>query len=196
MYNCSAVIPHPLSAVFAVVAPREIFFEPDVEADEEVAAAHFFDLELGGPVAAVAPGDRDDGKTVSAHDGFEGEFDRDVEVRGKDRPHAVNDGLPVGLEGIGRVVEPVVEKDTHEGVRQAVHDEFYGRVINRLPPFDKPASKNAVVSLVEFLPIPEDIFAIIGIVGHHDDNSIAGHGVESSRDCAPDPVRPGVFEGA
>jgi hypothetical protein len=36
--------------------PGEVFFEPDIEADEDVAAAHFLDFELGGAGAAVAPG--------------------------------------------------------------------------------------------------------------------------------------------
>jgi hypothetical protein len=58
---------------FSIVSPGEVFLEPDVEADEEVAAAHFLDFELGDSVAAVAPGDGDGGVGVAAHDGFEGE---------------------------------------------------------------------------------------------------------------------------
>ena len=63
-----------------VVAAGEIFFEPHVEDDEEVAAAHFFDFEFGNAVAAVAPGDGYDSKVIAADDGFEGELDGDVEV--------------------------------------------------------------------------------------------------------------------
>jgi len=45
-------------------------------------------------MAAVPPGDRDRGERKSAHDGFQGEFDGDVEVGAEDRANAVDDGLP------------------------------------------------------------------------------------------------------
>ena len=45
------------------------FFQASIEADEEVAAAHFLDFELGSAGAAVAPDDGDGGETEAARDG-------------------------------------------------------------------------------------------------------------------------------
>jgi hypothetical protein len=54
-----------------VIPSGEIFFQPHIEADEEIAAAHFLDFEFGGAGAAVAPSDGDGGKTEATDDGFE-----------------------------------------------------------------------------------------------------------------------------
>ena len=74
---------------FPIIAAGEVFFEPDIEADEEVAAAHFLDFEFGGAGAAVAPSDGDGGETEAADDGFEREFDRDVKMGGEDGADAI-----------------------------------------------------------------------------------------------------------
>src|SRR5690606_25164648 len=77
---CSA--PHGVRGANAllppVVAPAEVFLEPDVRADEEIAAAHLLDFELGYTVLAVAPGDRGDGEGVPADNRLQGEFDREI----------------------------------------------------------------------------------------------------------------------
>jgi hypothetical protein len=54
---------------FPVVPAGEVFFAPNIGADEEVAAAHFLDFEFGGAGAAVAPDDGDGGETEAARDG-------------------------------------------------------------------------------------------------------------------------------
>jgi hypothetical protein len=46
---------------FPVIAAGEVFFKPDIEDDEEVAAAHFLDFQFGDAGAAVSPGDGDGG---------------------------------------------------------------------------------------------------------------------------------------
>ena len=56
-------------SILSVIPPGEVFFEPDIEADEDVAAAHFLDFELGGAGAAVAPGDGNRGVAEAARDG-------------------------------------------------------------------------------------------------------------------------------
>ena len=43
-----------------IVTSAEIFLEPEVENDKEVAATHFPDLQFRNSVAAVPPGDGDD----------------------------------------------------------------------------------------------------------------------------------------
>lgn len=83
---------------FQVIPAREIFFQPHIEADEEIAAAHFCDLKFGDAGAAVAPSDGDGGETKAADDGFQREFDRDVEVGREDGADAVDDRAAVGFE--------------------------------------------------------------------------------------------------
>ncbi len=91
-----------LSLPHAIISTREIFFQPDIEADEEI-AAHFFDLEFRFTGAAVAPGDGDDGEGNTSHDGFEGKLDLDVEVRQENGADAIDHRFAVGLEGVGCV---------------------------------------------------------------------------------------------
>ena len=48
-----------LHFILFIIPSGKILFHPNIEADEEVAAAHFLDLEFGAAGAAVAPGDGD-----------------------------------------------------------------------------------------------------------------------------------------
>src|SRR4029077_21256445 len=53
-----------------IVAFAKVFFEPDVEADKEVTATHFVDLEFGGPGATIALSNWNHGPGITAHDCF------------------------------------------------------------------------------------------------------------------------------
>ena len=53
-----------------IVAFAKVFFEPDVEADEEVTATHFVDLEFGGAGATIAPSNWNHGPGITAYDCF------------------------------------------------------------------------------------------------------------------------------
>lgn len=64
-----------------VIAAAEIFFQPDIHADEQISAAHFFDLEFGLAGPAIAPRNRDNRPTVTANDRFEWQLDGDIKVR-------------------------------------------------------------------------------------------------------------------
>src|SRR6266540_6387300 len=55
----------------AVVAAGQMVLEEDVEHDEQVAAAHLLQPQLGLAVGPVRPGDRDDRVGVPAHDRLE-----------------------------------------------------------------------------------------------------------------------------
>src|ERR1039458_8679786 len=68
------------AALPPVVAAAEKFFQPHKHADEKIPAAHFLDLELGDAVLPVHPRDGSHCPRVAAHDGFEGEFDGEVEM--------------------------------------------------------------------------------------------------------------------
>ena len=104
-----------------VISSREIFFQPDMEADELIAVAHFLDLELCLTGAAVAPGNRDNGEGKSLGDGFEKKLDCDVEVRRQNRAYAIDHSFAVGLEGIRRIVEGVVEENPHKRICKAIY---------------------------------------------------------------------------
>src|SRR5262245_18859937 len=81
--------------LLAVVALAEILLEPDVHADEEVAAAHLLDLELRFTSLAVAPGGGDHCPAVAPHDRLEGDLHRQVEVRGDQRAAPIDHRSPV-----------------------------------------------------------------------------------------------------
>ena len=114
----------------AVVAAAEVFLQPDVHADEEIAAPHFLDLQLGHAVLPVAPGDRDHGPGVAPDDGLERQLDRQVEMGRHEGAAALDHAPAVGLEGVRRVVQADVEHHPDEEVRQAVHEELQARVVH------------------------------------------------------------------
>src|SRR6185312_9291664 len=89
----------------AIVATREQLLQPDIEHDEEIAAAHLLDLQLGNASRAVVPVDRHGGVGVAARDRLERQLDRDIEVRREERLYPLDHLTPIGLEGVGRVVE-------------------------------------------------------------------------------------------
>jgi hypothetical protein len=72
-----------------IVTSAEVFFEPKVENDKEVAASHLPNLQFGDTVAAIPPGDGDNRKGVAANDSFEGQFHREVEVGREKRAEAI-----------------------------------------------------------------------------------------------------------
>ena len=179
-----------------VIPSGEIFFQPNVEADEEIATAHFLDFEFGDAGAAVAPGDGDGGETEAANDGFQREFNRDVEVGREDGADAVDDRAAVGFEGVGGVVEAVAKEDADEEVCGAVQRELEGRVVDDSAVLEEAAAEDAVVAFVECVPVAHDIAAVVGFVGHHDDHGIARHGVEALGDRTPETVRTRILDRA
>jgi len=82
------------------VAPAEVFLQPAIESDEQVAAPHFLDFQLGFASPAVAPGDGRDGPGVAANNRLERQFDGDVEMRRKERTAAFDNGAPVALNAL------------------------------------------------------------------------------------------------
>ena len=105
-----------VSILHTIIPAREILLQPDIEADEQIAAAHFLDLEFRLASAAVAPGDGDHGEGKSSDDGFERQLDCDVEVGRENRADAIDHSFAIGFEGVGRIVKAVVEEDPHERI--------------------------------------------------------------------------------
>ena len=108
----------------AVVAAGEVFFEPDIKADEKISTAHFPDCQLSDTMPSVAPCNGYDGPAIPSHDGLERQLDRNIEVRRKNRPHTVNDRLPISLECVCCVVQTMTEKKANKSICEAVQDEF------------------------------------------------------------------------
>jgi len=128
---------------------------------QEIAAAHFFDFEFGGADAAVAPGDGDGGVAEATDNGFQREFDRDVEMRREDGADAVDDGAAVGFEGVGGVVEAVAKEEADEGICRAVQRELEGRVVDDSAMLEEAAAEDAVVAFIECMPVAHDIAAVV-----------------------------------
>ena len=93
-----------------VVALGEMFLQPDVQHDEQIAAPHLLQLQLRHAFGPVEPADRDGAERVAADDRLERQFHRQVEVIREDRPQAVDDLAPVALERVRRVVERNAEQ--------------------------------------------------------------------------------------
>jgi len=69
------------ASLLFVVAAAEILFQPDIQADEEVTAAHLLDEELRRPRAAVSPGNRHNRPAISADYGLQWKFNGQIEMR-------------------------------------------------------------------------------------------------------------------
>ena len=93
-----------------IVPAAEIFFQPEVENDKEVAAAHFPDLQFRDSVATIPPSNGDNRKGVTANDSFEGEFYCEVKVGREKRPEAIQASFAVSFECIGCVVQAVAKE--------------------------------------------------------------------------------------
>ena len=110
-------------------------------------------------------------------------------MRRENGAYAIDHGFAVGLEGVGRVVETVVEEDSHERIGQAVYKELHGWVINHSTALHEAASEDTIVALVELLPVTHHIAAIIRLVGHHNDKRIALGGIQATGDRPPEAVQ-------
>ena len=60
-----------MASLRKVVATAEIFLQPAIEGDEQVATAHLLDLEFRFACASIAPGDGNYCPGISSHDGLQ-----------------------------------------------------------------------------------------------------------------------------
>ena len=61
---------------------------------------------------------------------------------------------------------------------------------------EEAAAEDAVVAFIQGLPVADDIAAVVGFVGHHNDHGITSHGVESLGDRTPEAMRTGILDRA
>ena len=65
----------------SVVAATEIFLQPEIQADEHVAATHFLDLKFRDARPAISPGNRYNCPREASDDGLERQLNGYIEVR-------------------------------------------------------------------------------------------------------------------
>src|ERR1017187_493582 len=78
-----------------VIAARKVTLEPHVEHDEQVAASHLLDLQLGHARLAIGPRNRQHRVGIPAHDRFKGHLHGQIEVRRDQWLHAVDGMQPL-----------------------------------------------------------------------------------------------------
>jgi hypothetical protein len=188
------LFPRCLRRHLVIVASGEILLEPDVQADEEIATAHFPDGQLSRAMAPVAPSNRYDSPAVATHDGLERQLDGDIEMRRKNRPHALDGRFPVRLECVCGVVQPMPKENANKSIGKAVQDQFCEGIINDSASANETASKDTIVAFLKLLPVTNHVAAVVGVIGHHDDGRIATHRVQSMNNGTTEPVRCGILD--
>ena len=61
-----------------------------------------------------------------------------------------------------------------EQVRQAVEQELKPRIVDHASAANKAGAENGVPTLAQDLPVANHIAAVIGFIGHHDNDGVAG----------------------
>ena len=74
---------------------------------------------------------------------------------------AVDNFFAISFESIRRVVEADAKQDLDEIIGQSIEEQLHFGVINRTATAHEAASKNTVVPLIEFLPLPHNVTAIV-----------------------------------
>src|SRR5260370_23163296 len=178
-----------------IIAATEIFFQPAVQRDKKVPAAHFPDLELGSSGTPVTPCDRHGRPGVAANDDLERKLDSKVEMRREERATTVQRALAISLESVSEIVQWYMKQESQKRVGEAIDQQFVRGVVDDAAPADETRAESRVPPLVEQFPIADHITAIIGFVGHHDDYGVAGAVVDSEDHGTPKTVRPLVPNG-
>ncbi len=176
-----------------IITTGKVFFKPDIKTDEEVAAPHLLDLELSLSGTTVPPSYRDHDPAETANNGFQRDLNRYIEVMSYEWPTAINYFPAVRLEGVGGVIEFDPEKQLEKLVGKPVDKKLDPGIIDSPAALDEAATKNAIISFVEFLPVTHNIPAVVRFIGHHNDYRIAAHVVQSADDSPPEAVRADVL---
>lgn len=103
-----------------IVAAAEILLQPYIQTDEEIAAAHFPDFQLGLPVAAISPCDGRDRPRIASYNGLQGQFHSEIEMRRNERPAPIDHGLSIGFECVRRIIQSYSEEHFEKQICQAI----------------------------------------------------------------------------
>src|SRR5262245_52881251 len=110
------------------------------------------------------------------------------------RAAPVDSRFPIGFECIGNVVVLKSEEELQGLVRNSVQKEFERWVIYNSPAPGETAPKNAVISFVERVPVPNHVANIVRFVSHHNNHGIALCPVQAPDGRSPKPAQPSVLE--
>src|SRR6266403_3816904 len=86
----------------------------------------------------------------------------------------------VGFESVCGVIQLDAEKKAQEIVGDPIDEQLNPRIIDDTAALYKTTAKNAVVTLVQLLPIKNHITAIIRFICHHDNNRIPFHHIKTA----------------
>src|SRR5262249_48542748 len=111
-------------------------------------------------------------------------------MRGDQRPAAVDNCFPVGLERVSRVVERDAEQSAYKKIGNAVQHQLKQRIIDGSPAAcHESASEYTFPPLFYHLPVAHHISTVVTLISHHNDHSIAGYLVEPMANRPTEPVR-------
>src|SRR5690348_800713 len=105
-------------------------------------------------------------------------------MSGEHRLAPVNDLTTIGLECIRGVIQRNCEQDTNEQVSQPIYPKLEPRIVDHPATLHEARSEYGIPALIENAPVPDDIAAIIGFVGHHDDDCVPAHHPQTMADGA------------
>src|ERR1700740_1816235 len=104
-------------SLFFVIAAAKILFQPDIQTDEEIAAAHFFNGKFRISNASVSPGDRHDRPAIAAPYGLEWKLNSQVEMGRQQWKATFDPRGAIGFEGVGRIVQLNPKQQSDKKVR-------------------------------------------------------------------------------
>src|SRR5216684_1395861 len=105
-------------------------------------------------------------------------------MRREIRSAAIDDGSPVCFECIRRIVQFYSEQNTHKQVCEAVQQQLQARIVNHAPATYEPAAENAVMALIEQVPVHHDVAAVVRLISHHDHRGVSPGVVQAKNDSA------------
>jgi len=171
-----------------IISATEVLLQPDIKTDEEIAAAHFFDLKLGSSAAAIAPGNRNTCPGIAANHRFKGDFHRQIKMRCDQRSAAIDGGPPIRLEGVREIIVFNSKQALEELVGKTIQEQLNPRVVDHSSTFHEAAAEDAIITFVQELPIAHHVPAIVRLIGHHDYRRVAFHLIEAADNCAAKPM--------
>src|SRR5256885_3919218 len=110
-------------------------------------------------------------------------------MMGEHRLASFNDFAAIGLEGIGGIVQRNAEQYPNEEIGHTIDPQLEPRIIDDSAPFHEARAEYGIPALIEDMPIADDIAAIIGLVGHHDDDGVSAHLLQAMADGAAKSMR-------
>src|SRR5262249_37595771 len=142
-----------LNRFLPVISTTEIFFEPAIQSDKEIPAAHFLDLQFRKSSTPVPPSDWCHRPGVPAHDCLQRKFNRQIEVRRQKRTTAFDDRSPICLECISCVVQAALKHYSEKQICSAVENQFVKRIVDQTAAPNKARSKDGIPALRQKTPI-------------------------------------------